>query len=147
MRYRAQYGAWSLSLDFTIPLGCDYETRGDRPHKSSTGNAVSAHGWWTTETPERCPSHAYVEVWLDAFVCYYVKGVRTRCLWEQIDHNEKRVYPGGGSNRITVVRKDCARNDELVSFRTVIDVDLEGVWDSPWQAREQGEVMCTPVEP
>ena len=146
-RYTAQYGRWSNSLSFGFAFGCDYETKGDYPHKSKTENAVSAHGWWETKTRSRCPSHAYVAVWLDAFVCYYVGDQKVRCLWEQIDYNEERVRPGPGSGKRTTVRKDCATNDELVSFRTVIDVDLEGVWDDPWQARVKNDVYCTPVEP
>ena len=146
-RYTAQYGAWSNSLDFGFAFGCNYETRGDNPHLSSSGNAVSAHGWWWTNTRKKCPSHAHVEVWLEVYMCSYDGNTRISCWWRQIDHDRQRVVPNGGSGKRTTVRKDCVHNNELITFRTFIDVDLEGVWDGPGRTQKQDNVDCMPVLP
>ncbi len=146
-RYTAQYGAWSNSLDFGFAFGCNYETRGDNPHLSSSGNAVSAHGWWWTNTRKKCPSHAHVEVWLEVYICSYDGNTRISCWWRQIDHDRQRVVPNGGSGKRTTVRKDCVHNNELITFRTFIDVDLEGVWDGSGRTQKQDNVDCMPVLP
>ena len=112
-RYTAQYGGWSNSLDFGFAFGCKYETHGDYPHRSNTGNAVSAHGWWKTTTPHKCPSHAYVEVWLSGWSCY---DSMTDCDWVELDRNKKRRRPGSGSGHWVNVRKNCVHNDRFITF-------------------------------
>ena len=150
-RYAAQYGAWSNSLDFGFAFGCNYETRGDYPHKSTSrgsGNEVSAHGWWWTDTISKCPSKAKVEVSLEVYICAYDRENQRRyCYWREINRNDNTIYPGGGSNRRTVVRKDCVHNREEITFRTFIDVDLVGVWDGRGKLKRRDNVYCMPVLP
>ena len=45
------------------------------------------------------------------------------------------------------VRKKCAHNDKEITFMSVIDVDLVGVWDRPWQGRIERDVECYPATP
>ncbi len=110
---------------------------GDNPHISSSSagdkDVASAHGWWETSTGHQCPSHAYVAVWLDAFVCYYDGDHRVRCLWPENYHDQERRRPGSDSAYRVNVRKKCAHNDKEITFMSVIDVDLIGVWDRPGQ--------------
>ena len=147
-RYTAQYGTWSNSLDFGFAFGCEYETEGDRPHISSSSagdkKVASAHGWWTTETPHKCPSHAWVTVWLDGWSC---NDSMTYCVWNELDHNKKRRRPGSGSGHWVNVRNTCANTDEEVTYRSVIDVDLIGVWDGLWQKTVERYLDCYPVYP
>ena len=147
-RYKAQYGGWSASLSFGFAWGCKYTTHGDNPHKSRTGNAASAHGWWQTTSPTKCPSHAQVEIWLFALACEYKDETDESligCEWEQVGHDKKRVRPGGGSGKRAVARRDCTSTPKPVTYRSVIDVDLEGVWDGPGREVREKAVDCVPA--
>lgn len=129
--------------DTGMLFGCKYKTRGDHPHRS--GGDVSAHGWWTTTTPKKCPRYAYVEVWLKAWACDYQNGRKVRCFWDTVDHDEKRIRAGGGRGKRTNVRKACASN-KTVSYMSIIDVDLEGMWDGPGRTKIQKNVPCSPAQ-
>ena len=122
---------------------CNYDTMGDNPHLSSTGFAVSAHGWWIDNSPGSCPEYADVEVTLQAWSCYGDPNGSHHCLWETLDHKEKRIRAGGGSGRRTTARHDCVSYQQ-VSYRSIIDVDLVGIWDGPYKAYRYNNVACYP---
>ena len=145
-RYTAQYGGWSNSLNFGFAFDCRYTTNGDNPHISSSSagdkKVASAHGWWETTTPHKCPSHAWVTVWLQGWSC---NASRTRCSFEVLDRNKGRRRPGSGSAFRVNVRNTCANTDEEVTYRSVIDVDLIGVWDGPGRETVQEHFYCYPA--
>ncbi len=145
-RYTAQYGGWSNSLDFGFAFGCKYETEGDRPHISSSEDngkkVASAQGCWTTKTPHKCPSHAWVTVWLHGWSC---NDSMTSSYFVELDKNRDRRRPGSGSGHWVNVRNTCAHTDTVVTFLSVIDVYLIGVGDGPWRDRIKYDVKCYPV--
>ena len=71
----------------------------------------------------------------------------TDCDWVELDRNKKRRRPGSGSGHWVNVRKNCVHNDRFITFLSVIDVDLIGVWDGPWRDRIEHDVKCYPVYP
>ena len=58
----------------------------------------------------------------------------------------KRVRPGGGSGKWAVARRECASTHKPVTYRSVIDVDLEGVWDGPGREVRENAVDCVPAQ-
>jgi len=119
---------------------CEYDTRGDYPHRS--GGDVSAHGWWETTTYSSCPTHADVEVWIQGVWCD-----RWGCRWLTAAHDEKRIRPRNIYNERTTARRACVSND-VVGFRTVVDVDLVGVIDPPDRyVGPPRDVPCRPGPP
>ena len=127
-------------------LGCDYETKGDNPHRSGTGFAVSAHGWWEDNSPGQCPEFADVDIILQANKCYYESDEPTNnCYWDSLNRNKKRIKAGtGGSGRRVPARYDCA-SSKTVGYRSVIDVDLVGVPDGIGKLYITREIDCYPV--
>ncbi|MFF7098102.1 hypothetical protein ACFY9A_37810 [Streptomyces rubradiris] len=101
-----------------------FVTNGDRVHISSTPpRTASAHAWWTHVSGPG--TKAKVTIWLQ------IKSGRT---WHSVAKNAKTVKSGnGGSARRVVARKKCA-NQNKRQWRTMIDVDLIGVPDSPEKA-------------
>ncbi len=99
-------------------------TNGDRVHISSTPpRTASAHAWWTHVSGPG--TKAKVTIWLQ------MKSGRT---WHSVAKNAKNLKSGnGGSARRVVARKKCA-NSSKHQWRTMIDVDLIGVADSPEKA-------------
>ncbi|WP_228456804.1 hypothetical protein [Streptomyces durbertensis] len=104
----------------------------DNPHRSSTGVAVSGHGWWDKGT---C-SNNRAKVW--------------NCLYEWYTDNSwrrkacspvKELAPGGGSANRTVARHNCD-NTALTSWRNHVDVDVIGEWDTAEQPYRQADVRC-----
>ena len=120
--------------------GCSYTTEGDDPHISSTEDAVSAHGWWTTPGVSwNCPSKADVTVTLRVWVCD-----PSECWWSTIGKGKKRVYPGGGSARRATARASCHDWDALIAYQSIIDVDLVGQSD-PSDVKTKGkQLRCRP---
>lgn len=105
---------------------CNYTTEGDHPHISSSGNAVSAHGWWTTPGVSwNCPSYADVTVVLRMWVCNSISG---NCWWTTLNTGKKRVLAGGGSGKRATARSSCSAST-TVGYRSIIDVDLVGQTD------------------
>lgn len=123
---------------------CTYKTVSDDIHWSSGSTQLSVHGWWEVVSGSTgCPSHAFVETMMQGVWCDFRIGA---CWWKKVDKQEKRVRPGGGSNRRSNARTTCLNNDE-VSFRSVIDVDLEGMSDPPTKLRTRRvEFNCYPPE-
>ena len=123
---------------------CDYETKGDNPHRSRTGFAASAHGWWLDHSNGDCPEYADVEVTLLAKMCYYNPDPQY-CFWDIVDHKELRIREGGGAGRRTTARHDCTSTNE-VAYYSMVDVDLVGTWDGPYKwFSPVVEVPCCPA--
>lgn len=101
-----------------LGLGID---RIEQTHVSSTAFEASGHGWWVNGN---CPtSTAVVTVQLQEYYSdgsWRNKGVVGR----------STVRSGGGAGNRATGRAGC-NNSSVVSWRSVIDVDLVGVADSP----------------
>lgn len=99
-------------------------TNGDRVHISSTPpRTASAHAWWTHVSGPG--TKAKVTIWLQ---------MKSGQRWHSVAKNAKNLKSGnGGSARRVVARKKCA-NQNKRQWRTMIDVDLIGVADSPEKA-------------
>ncbi|WP_228450054.1 hypothetical protein [Streptomyces alkaliterrae] len=104
----------------------------DNPHRSSTGVAVSGHGWW------------------DKGTCSNNRAMVWNCLYEWYTDNtwrrkacspRKELAPGGGSANRTVARHNCD-NTALTSWRNHVDVDVIGEWDTAEQPYRQADVRC-----
>ena len=115
-------GQWESSTGATEVLRfCTLYTRGDYVHRSSTGIAASAHGWWENRD---CPAtYAVVTVQLQE---YYSDGT-----WRNVgEPGRKTVRSGGGAGNRATARVDCL-STERTGWRSVVDVDLVGVADDP----------------
>lgn len=122
----------------TVAGTCNYETKGDYSHMSSTGWAASAHGWWLEYGG--CPSTAWVTVYLQAWYCTNGSG----CWWQTIATGRQQVVPGGGSGNRATARHDCS-SSTWVTYRSIVDVDLVGVVDPPDQLVTQAQSLpCYP---
>lgn len=99
---------------------CFFYTRGDYVHPS--GGDASGHGWWDNID---CPtSLAVVTVQLEE---YYSDGV-----WRKKGTVGKAtVRSGGGSGNRATGRGACNGGTAKTGWRSVVDVDLVGISDSP----------------
>ncbi|MFJ2816755.1 hypothetical protein ACIQOU_22315 [Streptomyces sp. NPDC091279] len=107
-----------------------YASNGDYVHVSSTKPATaSAHGWWfKVKGPG---SKAKVTIWLQT----RKKGTSK---WHTVAKGAKTVKPSKKLNKAPSTwranaRKTCA-NRQVREWRSVIDVDIIGVADSPEKA-------------
>lgn len=103
-------------------LFCDFETKGDWVHISSTApKAASAHGWWNNIDCNADRAHVTVRL----------QFRRTVGGWEDIGFvGSEDVLSGGGSANRANARVMCA-NDDLTDWRSVVDVDVIGIADWP----------------
>ena len=126
---------------------CTYRTRSDDIHFS--GSQLSVHGWWETVSSTGCPSKADVNVQLQGLMCQSFGRIEV-CWWETIEphgEEEANLWPGGGRGKRVTGRSDCASNTGT-GFRSVVDVDLVGIWDPSQKLRSAGEeFQCRPPEP
>lgn len=100
-----------VSLD---RLGRSLVSGRDNPHRSSTGVAVSGHGWWDKGT---CSNDR-----ADAYNCLYEWYMDNT--WRQkACSSTVRLAPGGGSANRTTARRDCG-DTQLTSWRNHVDVDV-----------------------
>jgi hypothetical protein len=108
-------------------FGCQYRQAVDDAHISSDPpTAASSHGWWLYVSGT-CPSTANVDTYLQA-LWWNGYGYEWRTVFTP--DNSGDVFEGGGSgNRITA-RFTCAAF-YLVSWRSFVDVDLNGQPDPP----------------
>lgn len=113
-------------------LGCTPVSGRDNPHRSSTGVAVSGHGWWDKGTCSNNRANVY------------------NCLYEWYTDNTwrqkacspvKELAPGGGSSNRTVARKDCG-DTQYTSWRNHVDVDVIGEIDTSEWPYNQANVYC-----
>lgn len=104
----------------------------DNPHRSSTGVAVSGHGWWDKGDCSNNRANVYN--------CLY--EWYTANTWRQKKcSSKKELAPGGGSSNRTVARRDCA-NTLYTSWRNHVDVDVIGEWDTAENPMRQAEIYC-----
>ena len=136
----------SATSDTQALLGCDFQTRGDWPHRSNNPPGyVSAHGWWldNSDADDPCPVYADVTVSLYGYWCW-IPGVE--CQWWPLDSNEERVKaknkPGG--SRVNA-RELCDTNTTTM-YLSVVDVDLVGMADWPDVLEVVADVNCRPVD-
>lgn len=125
--------AMSLSaVSETALIGCTPVSGRDNPHRSSTGVAVSAHGWW------------------DKGNCSNDRAKVYNCLYEWYTDNSwrqkacsptKELAPGGGSSNRTVARHDCG-DTTRTSWRNHVDVDVIGESDTSEWPFNQADVDC-----
>jgi hypothetical protein len=117
----------------TALIGCTPVSGRDNPHRSSTGVAVSGHGWWGKGNCANNRANVY------------------NCLYEWYTDNSwrqkacsptKELAPGtGGSSNRTVARRDCG--DTLrTSWRNHVDVDVIGEIDTGEWPYRQADVDC-----
>jgi hypothetical protein len=100
-------------------------TNGDNVHVSSTPPpTASGHGWWVKVSGPG--TTAKVTVWLQSN--WAGSGWVTRAT------GVKTVKSGGGSANRATARWQCRNLVAKVQWRSVIDVDLIGVADSPERA-------------
>lgn len=99
---------------------CEFLTRYDQVHYSSTAGDVSVHGWWDNVD---CPAgtKAKVTTYLQE---YYSDGS-----WRTKNTGAKTVYAGGGSANRSNARRTCS-GSATVSWRGEVDVDLINISDS-----------------
>ena len=126
---------------------CTYRTRSDDIHYS--GSQLSVHGWWETVSSTGCPSKADVNVQLQGLMCQSYVGFEV-CWWETVQpdgEEDANLWPGGGRGKRVTGRSDCASNTGT-GFRSVVDVDLVGIWDPSQKLVSAGEeFQCRPPEP
>ena len=104
----------------------------DNPHRSSTGVAVSGHGWWGKGDCSNNSARVYN--------CLY--EWYTDNSWRQKDCSAKAVLsPGGGSSDRTTARRSCG-SLLVTSWRNHVDVDVIGEWDSGENPMRQADVDC-----
>ncbi|MGW2183887.1 hypothetical protein ACWCXX_39110 [Streptomyces sp. NPDC001732] len=104
-----------------------FVTDGDHVHVSSTPPArASAHGWWLDPLGKHKSAKAKVTIWLQT---------RHGGTWKTVASGSKSVKAGGkgASSRRANARKECENRDRT-KWRSVIDVDLIGIADSPEKA-------------
>ena len=69
-------------------LGCDYDTKGDRPHRSNDPpGSASVHGWWidNSEGDGSCPSLADVHLELEALWCIMYENGNSYCWFRHLN--------------------------------------------------------------
>ncbi|MFE3140694.1 hypothetical protein [Streptomyces scopuliridis] len=100
-------------------------TDGDRVHVSSTPPpTASAHGWWKKVSGPGDKARVTIDL--------QVKNADGS--WRTVATGSKVVKPGGGSARRANARKQCVNVNRTIHWRSVIDVDIIGVVDSPEKA-------------
>lgn len=110
---------------------------------------LSVHGWCETVSSTGCPSKADVDVQLQGLMCQSYWNIEV-CWWETIQpdgEDDANLWPGGGRGKRVTGRSDCASNIGT-GFRSVVDVDLVGIWDPSQKLVSAGEeLQCRPPEP
>ena len=116
----------------TARLGCTPVSGRDNPHRSSTGVAVSGHGWWDRGS---C-SNSRADV-LNCIYEFYTDGT-----YRQKDCSEVvELSPGGGSGNRTTARRTCDTTT-YTSWRNHVNVDVKGEIDSNEVPYRQADVAC-----
>lgn len=125
----SQSGAGAESTDdidhrdrATRPGPGSFYANGDKVHYSSSDNSVlSGHGWWVKLSG--AGTKARVTVWLQ----------QRKGGWKPVAKDVKTVKPGGGRGKRATAREKCGSR-KTTAWRSVIDVDIIGVNDSPEKA-------------
>jgi hypothetical protein len=97
-----------------------FQTGGDYVHFSSTPPATaSAHGWWLDSNSRGAKAKVTVDL-----------QVKEGGHWHTVATGHKTVKQGGGSARRANARFTCV-GTKKTTWRSVVDVDIIGVADSP----------------
>lgn len=116
----------------TARLGCTPVSGRDNPHRSSTGVAVSGHGWW--DKGDCSNNRADV---LNCLYEYYTDGT-----YRQKDCSSVvELSPGGGAGNRTTSRRDC-HSTAYTSWRNHVNVDVKGEIDTNEVPMRQANVYC-----
>lgn len=113
-------------------LGCTPVSGRDNPHRSSTGVAVSGHGWWDKGT---CNNNR-----ADVLNCLY-EWYTDRSWRMKTCSPVKELAPGGGSSNRTVARLNC-NTTHLTSWRNHVNVDVKWEVDTNEIPYRQADVQC-----
>ena len=141
----SQGGSYGLYV-----LGCDYDTRGDHPHKSNDPPGdVSVHGWWIDNSggDGSCPSLADVSVELSALWCAERENGSTFCWFHRLDHDSQRIGARNITHQRINARHPCHDDGSYYRYKNVVDVDLVGQADSPFHYWVVKDVQCRPNTP
>ena len=125
---------------------CNYESRTDQPHwSSSSPNSVQAHGWWNKRGGSCTTATVRERIygwWCQSYPSL-ISG--TRCYWKWIDTGTKyRVRPGGGSRKRAIAHVDCVSFSRTVGFKAEVDVDIDGQWDGSRREAAYANLNCVP---
>lgn len=128
------------ALSAVISAGdCNYQQANDNAHFSSTGFAISSHGWWVMWSGT-CPNTANVDIYLQAVYCD-----SNGCRWRTVDTDSATVRDGGGAGKRATAREECS-GVTTVGWRSYVDVDLVGVSDpSGYTYSEPQDRNCYPI--
>lgn len=122
---------------------CDYESRSDDPHWStSQAYTVSAHGYWL-KYGGTCTTATITER-LYGWWCPGFSGAP--CYWRWIHTARKRsVLPGGGRGRRATAFVRCVSTSRTVGFLGIVDVDIDNQADG-WGRTESNprNYRCVP---
>lgn len=122
---------------------CDHRGESDNIHLTNNRTEVSVHGWWL-KLNDDCPAKADVWVELQAWSCVFWYG-SWNCSWYTLDRSPtKRVFSGGGSGNRVNARNECASRS-MVTFRSVVDVDIPGEVDSSEKWYKKRSLACYPI--
>jgi hypothetical protein len=114
-------GVEETGTDATSSIVCSFRIEGDYVHISSSAFEASGHGWWINGNCNT--TFAVVTVQLQQ---YYSDGS-----WRNVGTvGTATVRSGGGAGNRATGRAVC-NNNSVTGWRSVIDVDLVGILDSP----------------
>lgn len=113
-------------------IGCTPVSGRDNPHRSSTGVAVSAHGWWNKGDCSNNRANVY-----NCIYEWYSDNT-----WRRKDCSvTKELRPRKDGGGRTTARRNCD-NTALTSWRNHVDVDVIGEIDTAEKPMRQQDVYC-----
>ena len=130
----------SASPDGLI-LFCGFKANGDYAHISSTGDAISAHGWWDMTLNFRCPSQSVVVTTLFGFwresptVGYFV----------EIGSDAQSLGPNNITGQNTTARRSCTQTS-WVTYYSKVKVTLgDGSGRKDTKTTNEQDLFCYPI--
>lgn len=109
-----------------------FQHQGDYVHTSANNVDASAHGWWTTNDPYLLGKTGTVTVQLQYF------GADGQ--WRTVVKGPPRSIPPNDTSKRANARIPCRTTTPLGDWRSVVDVDIDGVVDD-------SNVLITAVRP
>jgi hypothetical protein len=129
-------GPRAAGPSFIPASSCQPIGRTDLPHYS--GGDVSGHGWWDKGNCTSSKAHVY-----NALLEFY-----SDFTWRQKGESSVvDIYSGGGSANRSNARVFCNYISSNVSWRNVVDVDVDGQSDPSDQPYSQADVTCATERP